>query len=422
MENYQYSPLVNSIMEIRLVTILPGRFKDPIRLELKCTTLQRPIPKAPQRMSLRDIRRTLPVGWTAFEVGCRIIFSKYDGNNMATSWTHPDVTVNRELYDPQDPNIEFEALSYTWGNNEAYSTAIIENCTPVGADPPLSGTISTAKQQKLPLSRNLTEAIKHLRYKHDERVMWIDAICINQADTNEKQHQVPLMGRIYTLARRVVAWLGPEFPNTKLAFRKLDYLGRQLEYVKGHFMPLPDAKEPELYSKAKELPFDDDVWTALLELYSLDWFQRLWVLQEIQLGAPSTVLLCGKQQILWSIFKRASRRIHYTLVGKLRDAKHLMTLIAEMCDPLQEQTFEGILRMQHRRACSDHKDRIYGIMNLAPDTIAEAIQYVCPSRQHTLKNLFLCFISAQCVVLINALESTTLKVLRRCTSKLPYYW
>ncbi|OTA04252.1 hypothetical protein A9Z42_0048290 [Trichoderma parareesei] len=145
-------------------------------------------------------------------------------------------------------------------------------------------------KQQISLGKNLVEAIKHLRYEHVERVMWIDALCINQADEKEKETQIPLMGHIYTAARRVVAWLGPEFPNTKLAFRSLEYLGRQLEWASGHFIPLPGATKHRWYSKVEELPFEEDVWTAFYEVYSLDWFQRLWVLQEIQLGESNAVL------------------------------------------------------------------------------------------------------------------------------------
>ena len=370
MEKYQYLPL-NNPFNIRLVTILPGTFEDPIRLEIKLSTLKRPVPKKPDRLSLQEIRRTLPPDWKAFEVlGGRVIFSKQNDQAMLTSWVHPDVSVDRDLYDPQDLNIDYEALSYTWGANKFDVGVTIENCVPFGEEMLQTKEELSGNKRELFIGRNLAEAIRHLRYEHDERVMWIDAICINQTNVPEKDKQVPLMGRIYTLARRVVAWLGPETPNTKLAFTKLDYLGRQIEFARGFTLPSPNATEPEWYNTT-ELPFGADVWTALLEVFSLSWFERLWVVQEIYLGPPNSILLCGKQQILWTVFRLAARRIHYARGGRSFGSA---ALIAEPCDPLEKFTFRELLVVSGGRLCADPRDRIYGLMSLASPTMAKAMR------------------------------------------------
>ena len=54
-----------------------------------------------------------------------------------------------------------------------------------------------------------------------ERVLWIDAICINQESVEEKQLQVPLMGRVYNLAKRVIAWLGVGLPGDEAMLVKV---------------------------------------------------------------------------------------------------------------------------------------------------------------------------------------------------------
>lgn len=374
MDIYQHFPLDNSLLEIRLAAIFPGRFDDPIRFEFKLATLRQSVPQKVARLPLRDLRKTLPPNWTAFDVGNRVLFGNHNGHNVTTSWTHPDATLDRNLYDPQGISVEFEALSYTWGAPGMYTTATVENSTTFFRDRPTDEATPSVQKYQLPIGKNLAEAIRHLRYEHDERVMWIDAICINQADTSEKNVQVPLMGRIYSSAQRVVAWLGPEFPNTGLAFRNLDYLGRQLYFSQGHFLPSPNATEPNWYKKSSELPFGADVWTAIFEVFSMEWFKRLWVLQEIQLGPSNAVMLCGKHQILWSVFARAATRIHYSPGGKLKEAgEELKTRVTEMCRSLRESSFEGIMGMQHRKACSDQRDRVYGIMSLAPSKVVEAI-------------------------------------------------
>jgi hypothetical protein len=57
---------------------------------------------------------------------------------------------------------------------------------------------------------NLESALRYLRHSDLPRVLWIDAICINQHDLGEKRHQVSIMQSIYTYAEQVVVWLGLE--------------------------------------------------------------------------------------------------------------------------------------------------------------------------------------------------------------------
>ncbi|KAF2649452.1 hypothetical protein K491DRAFT_610731, partial [Lophiostoma macrostomum CBS 122681] len=84
----------------------------------------------------------------------------------------------------------FEALSYVWG------------------DP--GDTISMFCEGSLfEATRSLHTALTNLRLPNAVRTMWVDAICINQKDDVEKSRQVPLMGKIYSLAKKVVVWVGP---------------------------------------------------------------------------------------------------------------------------------------------------------------------------------------------------------------------
>lgn len=83
----------------------------------------------------------------------------------------------------------FEALSYRYGQPTH------------GPDIHLDG--STFEVRK-----NLGDALCHLRHKMRPRVIWIDALCINQDDDFEKAVQIQLMGRIYSTATQVVVWLG----------------------------------------------------------------------------------------------------------------------------------------------------------------------------------------------------------------------
>lgn len=85
----------------------------------------------------------------------------------------------------------YDALSYTWGDESRRGTILVDGL-------PLS------------ITENLHSALVHLRHPRRRRVLWVDALCINQDDAGERDEQVKRMGSIYSRARRVVIWLGPE--------------------------------------------------------------------------------------------------------------------------------------------------------------------------------------------------------------------
>jgi hypothetical protein len=111
-------------------------------------------------------------------------------------------------------NLIYEALSYVWGEAEVLHT--IEEIT-----------LSTL----LSITVNLHDALQAIRYEHDSRMLWIDAMCINQLDLPEKGHQVASMGRIYGDAWRVVVWLGsPKFAISRI----IDILTEIVDSVGNH--------------------------------------------------------------------------------------------------------------------------------------------------------------------------------------------
>ncbi|KAH6696658.1 heterokaryon incompatibility protein-domain-containing protein, partial [Leptodontidium sp. MPI-SDFR-AT-0119] len=99
--------------------------------------------------------------------------------------------------------VRYEALSYTWG------------------DPQPSSTI---QMDGLPywVSANLFEGLQRLRLPDQDRVLWIDAVCINQKNLTEKSAQVGLMFSIYLKAHRVVVWLGLATYDDAALFARFD--------------------------------------------------------------------------------------------------------------------------------------------------------------------------------------------------------
>lgn len=104
----------------------------------------------------------------------------------------------------------FEALSYVWGS-------------PVGTVPVL------CDGQQLLVTPNCESALRHLRLADHDRVLWVDAICIDQGSSsdsvNERNTQVALMGEIYQKARRTLCWLGPGNECTRELMVHLERIG-----------------------------------------------------------------------------------------------------------------------------------------------------------------------------------------------------
>lgn len=101
----------------------------------------------------------------------------------------------------------FESLSYAWGKDAATSLLHIGN-------------------KCLAITRNLDTALRAARRRDSTISIWVDAICINQHDVSERNHQIQLMRSIYTSAARVNVWLGESFEGTNEAIALLNELSK----------------------------------------------------------------------------------------------------------------------------------------------------------------------------------------------------
>jgi hypothetical protein len=125
------------------------------------------------------------------------------------------------------------------------------------------------------------------------RKFWIDAICINQDDLDEKSAQIPLMAQIYPQAEAVNVWLGPSDKHSN----------RALKFIKNNVLKLWEFDD--LCRKNRDNDMSED-WYAFTELLNRNWFSRRWVVQEIALANPAkAIILCGEQTITWQEFSDA---------------------------------------------------------------------------------------------------------------------
>ncbi|KAK3385325.1 heterokaryon incompatibility protein-domain-containing protein [Podospora didyma] len=187
----------------------------------------------------------------------------------------------------QKDDLDYEALSYAWGPEHDWASSRIRVYSR-----------SRWRRRILKFSPALEMALRHLRRGDAARTLWIDAICINQADLQERGLQVRRMGDIYRRALRVVAWLGPQTDNSKLA---LNFL----KHVKVVGMLSDGLGGFHWVERVEAFPFGGMPLehAAFRDLIARPWFGRLWIRQEIILGSPASVVQCGHDEILWRQFK-----------------------------------------------------------------------------------------------------------------------
>lgn len=134
----------------------------------------------------------------------------------------------------------YDAISYCWDGQAA--TAAME-CDGGG------GTTTTTTTT-LAITPNLADALRQLRPPAGDppRALWADAVCVNQADVEEKSAQVPLMAAVYGRAREVEVWLGPEDDDAASALSLLAALARCARHF-AQLLALPLADMADINSQ-----------------------------------------------------------------------------------------------------------------------------------------------------------------------------
>jgi hypothetical protein len=197
---------------------------------------------------------------------------------------------------------EFLALSYTWGCPYSDPNYELEDSAETSAwniqytaDRTIPITIDGAT---LMVSRNCKDAIDNIKQRYNSRNfhIWIDAVCINQDDLDERAAQVSIMGQIYSKAFRVIIWLGNSLHKTNRALELIDALSQiseeQLALMKQHTLSL--SKTYGIGTTSIRL----SDWQVLGSFLGRTWFERVWTLQEYALPRH-TIVLCGTNRIPW---------------------------------------------------------------------------------------------------------------------------
>lgn len=127
--------------------------------------------------------------------------------------------------------LPYEALSYAWGEVKENSTIRL------GMETPNANRYRSLLYQ-VTVTETLEKCLKRLRDSNKERRIWVDNLCINQLDHDEKSDQVGIMGSIYRQAEQVCIWLGTSTLDTKSAFSLIQEI-IQIDAI-GHAIDNPE--------------------------------------------------------------------------------------------------------------------------------------------------------------------------------------
>lgn len=258
---------------------------------------------------------------------CKLLLGEY-GAPVECELFHDQLSGRSDLY---------YALSYTWGQTKGQRWIRLNG-------------------KPFHIQHNLFEALKAIRKADTDLVIWIDAVCINQLNLVERNHQVSQMSKIYSNAKKVLAWVGP-------AANGSDFL---LAYTKKHFgskVDEKDGKRSEIPTASRE---DEESALRIFNLFiQRDYWHRAWIVQEIILAKEVTIY-CGTESVdgfrffLMGCFNFAVNRCTDATISNI--FVHRSSL--EKGEP---ENLEQLLARYSRTCCTDPRDRVFSLLSLASD-------------------------------------------------------
>ncbi|KAK4175192.1 ankyrin repeat-containing domain protein [Triangularia setosa] len=273
-----------------------------------------------------------------------------------------DDPIRCELFETflhQAEGVPYEALSYAWG------------------DAPISKEIQLCRK-KAAVTESLYLALCCLRHLDEDRILWIDALCIDQRSHREKNHQVKQMRLVYANAQNVHIWLGPSTDDINLLMGLMTQLDKRATKRKNCRKNSPEAwnNEWSIFIK-KEGAGETKIKTcrrnALRDLLSRPWFRRVWIIQEV-FSARSAVISCGLNTIPTRVF---------VLMPKLMGVEvdpHTQAVLDIMPGYLRQNSWWrdepdlcSLLKRFGASKANDPRDNVYALIGIASDASVDGV-------------------------------------------------
>jgi hypothetical protein len=270
---------------------------------------------------------------------------------------------------------DFETLSYTWGEENSDGRVMVDG-----------------KLCQIP--KNLEAALRTLRALPETEYgmkYWIDALCINQDDPQERNSEVKRMRSLYEKAWSNVVWLGEESDDSNNACDCISNIAHLKNAVR--------MQNPWVESIYGELD-----WKPLMNILSRQYWSRLWIIQELAMNHYNTLFICGsaaffRQELIETLrfCKRENLMIQRFLnanpehSGNKKQAnpfesfRRVLNLVELDGQRGKEAPFENVLSLAQEASSTEMRDKIYGIHGLLPLALSARIQ---PDYDSSLNDVF----------------------------------
>jgi hypothetical protein len=254
----------------------------------------------------------------------------------------------------------YEAVSYSW-----------EGETPT--EDLLCGLGAT--KFRLPVTRTVDKMLRHLRSTEKERFLWIDALCINQYDKEEKAEQISCMPTIFGEAKRVILWVGDASDQGGDVLKFLKTLKERDSIATIH------KKLMAVFGRASVQPIQRFVARA--------WFKRRWIIQECVL-AQEARLLCGSLSMDFTRFHAALTSLYGRWNFEAGIGRELVVRIGAIHrlrenrinqSPEQWPLLNLLVRF-HQANCSNDHDRIFALLGLGAHNFGLTVDYNVSVEDH----------------------------------------
>lgn len=264
--------------------------------------------------------------------------------------------------------LPYAALSYVWGSQSTSSEIFLN-------------------KKVMFITTSLYDALFHLRQPDEDRIFWVDALCIDQSNVKERSHQVNQMSEIYRKAENVVIWLGYRVGDAVLLKTVVDQFAKQLPSEAFRKWPREDRRWQDQWRKVEQslgIYDKDNLVNGLNIFLENPWFKRIWILQEVA-NAKRAIIECNLGNIPTKLFAMLPRMIDCPVSDQCQAVLDVMpgpssttswwNRDRNLCTLLYK--FKGC-------EASDPRDRVYGLLGIASDMASNAIEADYSKEEETI--------------------------------------
>ncbi|KAH6629262.1 heterokaryon incompatibility protein-domain-containing protein [Boeremia exigua] len=282
----------------------------------------------------------------------------------------------------------YEALSYVWGKPDFSRPILIDG-------------------REVHVTPSLANILYSLRDSVNPRTIWVDAVCINQADLEERAKQVRLMHKIYSSCQRVLAWMGPSLGTTDFSSKQHSIISgmkllqeiveRRLHDLRTYEASLVQQKDKP--SQFLQISSENEVPLLSELLKHSPYWRRVWIVQEL-VCAPRITMICGEQELEWTCVSSFLKDEPYfdafhtmktaenVSPHSLTDFGATLTEVKQIEDQRRafrdgqlgsssDELFDVLARFRDKQA-TDPRDKIYALMGLLRNKPYIEIDYASP--------------------------------------------